>query len=327
MKSDALTRLLSDLDLCIVDLGARDGVDEDMLAIATAIHVIGFEPDPVEAERLARRGDKRWRKVTILPFAIGGSVGPATLHVPASSEGASLLPHNPAMAELFGYDNLHLDCSEVPVRVDTLDSLSVAGNLPRVDSLKIDIEGAELDVLKAATKVLRECVAIKVECSFLEQRIGQPLIWEVAQFLIDHHFCAVDIIDPKRWRRRNLPAHPLRSRFAMSYSRGQLAQCDLVFLKHHDAIDKPEQALRLVLLAATLGHFDFAITVLRAHAGLNARVRQDRGFNLEHELQCWSRQMGRQQSRRAIVRTLRSLVPLLRSAVGLLPHKEPNRPY
>lgn len=327
MSNNPMDRLVADASLCVADLGARGGLDEDMLAIAWACEVIGFEPDPEEAKRLAGVGDPRWRKVTVLPYAIGGSNGQAILHVPESSEGASLLKHNSAMLDMFGYDNLHVDKAEIPVIVHTLDELRGSAVLPRIDYLKIDIEGAELDVLKGGESVLQDCVALKVECSFLPQRLNQPLIWEVAHYLVSRNFCAMELRDVRHWRRRNLPAHPYRINFHMPYSRGQLAQCDLIFLRSPDALLDQAQLLRLVIASAVLGYYDHAVNVLRKSPAFAAWVVETYGADLESELARWSLLAGRQATRQAIAKSLRGLVPLFRSAMNRLPYVKPRRSY
>lgn len=327
LRDATLGRLIESLSPCVVDIGARGGLDEDWLPIAWATHVIGFEPEPEEAASLANVGDERWKQVTWLPLAVGGTTGPAVLHVPESKQGASLLRHNAAMVDLFGYENLHLVRNEIPVETVTLDELFRTGSLPRVDYLKIDIEGAELAVLRAAADVLRGCVALKVEGSFLPQRVDQPLVWELAQFLLQAGFAIVEIDDIHRWRRRNLPGHPYRVGFEMSYSRGQIAQCDLVALRAPDAVDGIDQALRLIVSAAVLGYFDYAISVLRTRPEVSGHVSREFGFDLESELRTWSAARGRIEIRNALRKTLRGLVPMVRSLVGRLPWSTPTSPY
>lgn len=327
LKAAQLGRLIEDIEPVVADIGARGGVDEDMLPIAWATRVIGFEPEAQEAARLMQHGDSRWRQVNVLPFAVGGHVGGATLHVPDSKEGASLLPHDARMADQFGYDNLHIDRQELPVETVTLDSLRADGRVPRIDYLKIDIEGVEMEVLQAAKSVLEDCVAIKVEGSFVQQRVGQALVWEVAAFLVQHGFTIVGMRDIRRWRRRNLPGHPYRIAFEMPYSRGQLAQCDLIALKSADAVTTTTQGLRLALIAAVLGYFDYAITLIRGKPELVAHVQDAFGFDLERALRDWSGSRGRAEVARAIRTSLRNLIPLGRSLLGKLPYATPDRPY
>ena len=323
----SLAPLIESSDLAIADLGARGGVDEDLRALAWATTVIGFEPEPESAARVARESGGEWRQIDVIPVAVGGHVGRGTLHIPASPEGASLLPHNESLVHDFGHESLHRTVKTLEVETTTLDQLLVSGRLRRVDYLKIDIEGAELDVLRAAQNVLKDCCALKVECSFLEQRLQQPRFFEVVEFLNTHSFQAVDIKDLHRWRRRNLPTHPLTSKFSMPYSRGQLAQADWIFLRKADTCIDGWHAVRVVLIAAALGYFDYAITVMRQNPDASELVRTEYGIELEKDLGDWSKWAGRNALRRASKRTLRGLVPLARSWLGTLSHQTPKIPF
>jgi len=315
------------LSPCVLDIGARGGADEQILPIAWASRIVCFEPDEEEAGVLARSGDSRWRQFSVLPFAVGGVSGLQELHVPEDRQAASLLRHNPSMVERFGSVQLHAARTTVPVQTWTLDDLQRREHLGRVDYIKIDVEGAELDILQAGSAVLEDCVALKVECSFLHQRLDQPLIWDVARFLTNAGFEVVDLQDFHRWRRRNLPAHPYRVRAAMEYSRGQIAQGDLILLRAPTQVHGHEQALRLVVLSAALGFFDYAVTVLRAHPELAAWVAQQHGFDLEAELKRWSASVGGRVVSHTIKTSVRALVPLLRAWAGRLPFARTGLPY
>lgn len=320
-------RLVEALDPSVMDVGARGGADEALLPLAWASRIVCFEPDRAEADLLARTGDPRWRQFSVLPFAVGGVTGLQQLSVPDDAEGASLLRHNAAMVERFGTEHLHASRKTVPVETWTLNDLAGAGHIGRVDFMKLDVEGAELDILKAGTAVLENCVALKVECSFLDQRVDQPLIWDVLQFLTRTGFEVVDLQDVHRWRRRNLPGHPYRVRAAMEYSRGQVAQCDVMLLRAATHIRDEEQALRLVVLAAAMGFFDYAVTLLRGRPELEASVRNQYGFGLEAELKRWSAAVGEQVVKQALAVGARGLVPLLRAWAGRLPFPVQRFPY
>lgn len=320
-------RMIKALEPCVLDIGARGGADEELLPIAWASRMVCFEPEASEAERLTQEGDSRWRKFEVLSFAVGGTSGSQLFHMPDEPQAASLLRHNDSMIERFGRPHLHRTRQALPVRTWTLDELRLSGHVDRVDYMKIDVEGAELDILKAGTSVLDECVALKVEVSFLEQRTGQPLAWEVARYLLDAGFEVVELHDIHRWRRRNLPAHPYRAACPVPYSRGQIAQCDLIALKAPTHVNGEAQALRLVSLAAVFGFFDYAITVLRTHPQLERRVKLDYDFALDAELGKWSMASGSREVKRAMWISARRMVPLFRAWMGRLPYSRGGVPY
>ena len=327
VASGPIGRMVEALSPRILDIGARGGADEAMLPIAWASRIVCFEPDPAEADALSRKGDPRWNAFTVLPFAVGGVTGPQELHVPTDAEGASLLAHNADMVERFGSEHLHRAVRTVPVQTWTLNDLQQAGHIDRIDYMKVDVEGAELDILKSGTSLLDDCVALKVECSFLQQRIDQPLLWDVAQFLVGRGFEVLDLQGFHRWRRRNLPPHPYRVRAVMPYSRGQVAQCDITLLRSFTQLRGQDQGMRLVILSAALGFFDYAITVLRKSPELGDAIKGQWGFDVEAELQRWSAATGERVVKDALGSNVRGLVPLLRAWAGRLPFPPQRLPY
>jgi FkbM family methyltransferase len=324
--SSAIIDIAALLDLTMLDLGVRGGLDQDVISLAGGIHAVGFEPEPVEAERLRESSPAVWRTVKMLECAISGQTGSARLHIPVNPVGSSLLPHNQDMLEEHGYEDLHNTISTTDVEVVTLNDLFDDGTLKNAHYLKIDIEGAELDILRAAQRALTGCQAVKVEVSFVEQRIGQPLAHEVIAFLQSSGFALFDIRHPHHWRRRPLPAHPFISKFEVPYSRGRIAQADLLFFRRHDAASSFHDVSAALLIAAAMGYFDYAISLLR-HNLSTAFWWQDRGIDIEGELRAASRHYGRIQLRRAIRDNIRYTIPLFRSLLGRLPHSTPLRPY
>ncbi|MBV9999117.1 MAG: FkbM family methyltransferase [Verrucomicrobia bacterium] len=81
---------------------------------------------------------------------------------------------------------------EVPIhRVDTLVA---GGKVPPPDLLKMDVQGAELDVLKGAGKLLERIKVIELEAWLKREYWGlTPLFHEVIEFLAGHEFRLIEI--------------------------------------------------------------------------------------------------------------------------------------
>jgi FkbM family methyltransferase len=145
----------------VLDVGAHVG-QYTLLAsgiVGPAGRVIAFEPHPV-LSRVLRRNVARagCRNVTVLPVALGRAPGPGTLvlHPPDNFGGSSLRP-----------DDASAQHARAPVKVTTLDEALDRLGGPPVDLAKLDVEGAELDVIDGARGTLAANPGIVLIVEFL----------------------------------------------------------------------------------------------------------------------------------------------------------------
>jgi len=82
----------------------------------------------------------------------------------------------------------------ITVSVDTLDNRNYFDGEP-IDLIKIDVQGAELDILKGGKKTMQNASYALLELSLLEYNQGAPLIQEVVDKMIEYGFCIVDILE------------------------------------------------------------------------------------------------------------------------------------
>lgn len=102
--------------------------------------VVALEPDPELNARLHfNLGTNGWDHVTVLPCAAGELDGTAVLHIHQTNRGENtLLPPGEVGAG-----------PEVEVPLRTLATIVAETGLPRVDILKVDVEGCEGPVIRA----------------------------------------------------------------------------------------------------------------------------------------------------------------------------------
>jgi FkbM family methyltransferase len=119
----------------VFDCGSAEGIFA-FLNRARARHVFAFEPLPDYADSLNAtfRDDPR---VTVVPCALGAAEGTAYLH---RSGFASTVTDQP---------------TDTPLRVDTIDAFCRRAGT-RVDYIKADVEGYELQILRGAADAIRE---------------------------------------------------------------------------------------------------------------------------------------------------------------------------
>jgi len=320
-----LSAVLRDLSIVAVDAGARGGIDPDLLPIAFAVDVLGFEPNPEAFGRLSspNQPSDAWRSVRYLPAALAGAPGRRTLYVPTDPEGASLLRPDAAIGARFDKPQFFTGIREIPVECMTLDAAVASAAIGTPAYLKLDVEGAELEVLAAAPQTLESLVAIKTEVSFLPFRQRQALAGDVDAFLRARSFHLMDFLSLSRWRRHGYVLHPHADRQTIPYARGQTAHGDALYIRDPETIaDDDDAGLRRLLttaaIALSFGFFDFAALILqrpRLVADLSGRYKIDADRAIASASQLYGRLVWRQ----AFLRHLRGVVTYLRSAARLYP--------
>jgi FkbM family methyltransferase len=87
--------------------------------------------------------------------------------------------------------NDELPLETVIRQTDKLDTLVEKYNLPLPDLIKIDVQGAEMDILKGAEKTLKKCKDLIIELQHIEYNKGAPRKLEVEQYLQSIGFALV----------------------------------------------------------------------------------------------------------------------------------------
>ena len=194
----------------------------------------------------------------------------------------------------------------------TLDQALEQAGIGRAVYLKLDVEGAELEILRGAPHTLDGLLAIKTEVSFLPFRTGQPLARDVDAFLASQGFDLMDLVRPHHWRLRGYVIHPQAAAQAVPYSRGQLVQGDFLYFRRPDTIESMDDRLRAAALAMAHGYFDHAFRLLTEPATA-AWLTDNHGIEPEPLIDRCSQVYGRHVWRQAVADHLRRLVTFGRS--------------
>lgn len=169
----------------VVDIGANP-IDSEPpyagLLRAGEAEVVGFEPNRAALATLdARKGPLE----RYFPHAVGDG-GTHVLHICQAPGMTSLLEPDPAVLALFhGFPAWGRVIGTEAVGTVRLDDVPETAG---ADLLKLDIQGAELMVLRHAEARLRDAVVIQAEVEFLPLYRDQPLFSEVELFLRGHGF-------------------------------------------------------------------------------------------------------------------------------------------
>lgn len=261
-------RALQKTGVGVLDVGARGGIRPIFRSVAPLLDVVGFEPDPSEAQRLLQeaKASLRFQSLTYLPVALGKTSGEHVLYLCRSRGASAFSKPNRAFLNRFPdagrYDVM--GTASVPVR--SLDSLvsDPSVRLPRsIDFIKMDTQGSELEILQGASELLRtQVVAIEVEVLFARLYESQPVFRDVDAWLSERGFSLFKL------RRQELVRNPYATR--PHISAGQLAFGDALYLR--DPLDPPRpwipqdarQLEALILLAMLYDLHDFALELILA---------------------------------------------------------------
>ena len=114
----------------------------------------------------------------------------------------------------------------------TIDAIIAERGFPGADLIKVDVQGAELEVLRGALEALKQAEFVCLELSTMEYNQGVPRAGEVIKFMVEHGFEIFDCFD---------------SRFD---SAGNHVQMDMTFIKANSKFQPTLQIERVDVSAA-----------------------------------------------------------------------------
>ncbi len=156
----------------ILDIGARGGFNKEWEVFGDQCRIFCFEPDQEECARLNGGAPPH---VKYIPRAVGGTSGPAVLYEAKVGASTGLYRTNmDYFGRLLNRDNAVV-VAEHDVDVQTLDDILPAFKIPQPDFIKLDVEGAEVDVLKGASDCLKPALlGVLSEIRFQPEINGSP---------------------------------------------------------------------------------------------------------------------------------------------------------
>lgn len=156
LQYDRVERFVPQPGWVVFDVGANVGAYAVLQARRGAT-VYAFEPNPDCRRRFARAialnglGDR----VSVFPWALGSARGTGRMRVPGDGRLTTMGTVEVAPSHPHARSG---------IAIVTLDEIVTASSVARVDLLKIDVEGAEGEVLRGAQSALQITDRIVVEC-------------------------------------------------------------------------------------------------------------------------------------------------------------------
>jgi FkbM family methyltransferase len=203
LHSPQLAAALAGDPIVLVDAGARGEPDPPWAGLGPdVLSIIGFEPDADECERLNARAPAGRR---YLPIALWSQEGEIEVHIAATPSCSSVPAPNAELLARFA--PAHVDprrtTATVAYPARTLDSVLEAEGL-RADVLKVDVQGAEGEVLIGAARALRSEIDVAiVETWTAEVHAGQLLTGDILGLARDAGLSLFDVSVAAAWGRRS----------------------------------------------------------------------------------------------------------------------------
>jgi FkbM family methyltransferase len=198
----AIAREVRRGDVCY-DIGGYRGYMTGVMALAGASKVIVFEPLPANQQALRRLCELNpGLPIEVVPVAIGNIDGSIRLRVMADTSMGKLVSSS-FQAEAASIGEMEVDIQRIDTQVER-------GKIPRPNLIKIDVEGAELEVLQGASGVMRSfrpLIFLEAHSAMLEKSCVQMLLD------LDYEICRLGSNPDSDEQTRHLFACPFRKPF------------------------------------------------------------------------------------------------------------------
>ena len=175
----------------IIDVGANTGIfGKELRQIGYRERIVSFEPLANAFAKLAgvTEKDEKWEA---FHYALGAEKGKQMINISGNSHSSSFLEI------LDTHTSAEASASYVgreEIQIDTLDAVfhTIKRNATEI-YLKIDTQGFELNVLKGAKDALKQIQTIQLEMSLRPLYAGQPLYYDLMDFLHERHYTLIDV--------------------------------------------------------------------------------------------------------------------------------------
>lgn len=179
-------------------------------------HLVLYDADMNCFSHMEQAKQGSWGKISVHPYCIGGKTGKGTFNLNFHPTTNSLYPFN---KEYASYSYVNYPCygeyiigdackpmASVDLDLFSLEDALKIANIPSIDFLSLDVQGAEFDILEGAKSLLQKsCLGIQLEAEFAEFYRGQKTFSEINALLEGLGFELIDLESFGRCAPMSLP--------------------------------------------------------------------------------------------------------------------------
>lgn len=269
--------------IVVLDGGARDAHADprwrDLSPDRLEFH--GFEPDPPECERLTATLRELGYAGAYYPIGLGAIDGTMPFHVNKASGGSSFLDQNREVTDRWRFENPHatslareifLPERTLDMPVATIARWAADTGIRGIDFCKLNVQGAELDILATAGPLLDDTLGVLSEVAFVESYVDRTFFSDIDIFLRRSGFTFFDFLAHHYIGRADCPVVAQHlpggtGRLGQLVSTwGQLVEAHGFYLR--DPIARaaggnaqpmpPARAIKLMVIAEVFGQVEYA---------------------------------------------------------------------
>lgn len=199
LQPHPLTTAIQDLErhgerFVYADVGACGGLHWRYHELARRGLVQALLFDPQDDWRKQRNPDEyAGCQVTHVPVALGDENGTRSLYITAAPPCSSLLPPNEAVLARYPVREFFAVTGRMDVRVARFTDVQQERGLPTPDVVKVDVQGAELAVLRGFGAALESVAFVELEAAIEPLYRGQPTLVEMRQWMMAQGFLLRDL--------------------------------------------------------------------------------------------------------------------------------------
>lgn len=175
----------------IIDVGANVG--QTILRYKNVLpdaRIVSFEPN-CEIINDLKLFAQDYENVEVHNLALGRNEGKLEFNINPYSLYSSFLPFSKKFNhQLYAESPQAFEKQKIQVEMMTLDSYCQSNGINQIDILKIDTEGAEIDILSGAEKLLKsESIDMVYVETYVQQKYeNQPLLYDIGSFLYEYGY-------------------------------------------------------------------------------------------------------------------------------------------